>query len=405
MNIHTHAALLVLFCTATTARVGFAQGSLTPPGAPAPTMQTLEQLGVKSDQINAKADALETKSERRIPIGAATTRGDAENEFIITQPGSYYLTGNLSVTRTNGISITAAGVTLDLNGFQISRGGGNGGDGILVNPSAHRTTVKNGSVTGFAFGIRCSSEVIELVTQRAGAGILSQMSVSDCSLIGFEMGDGWQLESCTAYRNGLIGIRSGTGASMSRCVANGNLDIGISASSGSSIVNSSARSNRGIGISALSGSKISDCAATNNGGAGFSLTDGSSITDSTASGNVSDGISVFGIAASLVRGNLLSRNGHSNPAEAAGIRVSSQDNRIEGNNCTENDRGILVSGIGNLIIKNSASGNALNNYEIAANNRYGAIIDLTASGSAAGNGNAAAGTLTTTTNPWANFAY
>ena len=73
----------------------FAQGSLTPPGAPAPTMKTLTQI------------------EPRTAISSIPTT--------ITQSGSYYLTGNLSgVAGQNGITIVASDVTLDLNGFTLT---------------------------------------------------------------------------------------------------------------------------------------------------------------------------------------------------------------------------------------------------------------------------------------------
>jgi len=52
-----------------------AQGSLTPPGAPAPTMKTLDQI------------------EARTPITNTT------NLVTISQPGSYYLTHNLTSAR------------------------------------------------------------------------------------------------------------------------------------------------------------------------------------------------------------------------------------------------------------------------------------------------------------------
>src|SRR5450631_969089 len=72
----------------------FPQGNLTPPGAPAPTMKTLDQI------------------EARTPISSAP--------FTISTPGSYYLTANLPVTTGNAIVISANNVTLDLNGFTIS---------------------------------------------------------------------------------------------------------------------------------------------------------------------------------------------------------------------------------------------------------------------------------------------
>jgi hypothetical protein len=72
----------------------FAQGSLTPPGAPAPVMKSLDQI------------------QPRTPIFSAP--------FIITNSGSYYLTTNLTVSSGDAIDINVSGVTLDLNGFTIS---------------------------------------------------------------------------------------------------------------------------------------------------------------------------------------------------------------------------------------------------------------------------------------------
>src|SRR5713101_4560299 len=71
----------------------FAQGNLTPPGAPAPTMKSLDQI------------------EPRTPISSLPV--------FIGQSGSYYLTGSFDLSSGDGIFISANNVTIDLNGFTI----------------------------------------------------------------------------------------------------------------------------------------------------------------------------------------------------------------------------------------------------------------------------------------------
>ena len=79
-------------------------GPLSPPGGPvASTGKTL------------------TEVEPRIAVNATNTPGTATSLFKITQPGSYYLTGNITgVSGKNGIEIAASGVSLDLTGFDLS---------------------------------------------------------------------------------------------------------------------------------------------------------------------------------------------------------------------------------------------------------------------------------------------
>src|ERR1019366_7708233 len=98
-----------------------AQGSLTPPGAPAPTMKTLAQV------------------EPRTPISSVP--------YTISSPGSYYLTATLTNTGVgiDAITINADDVTLDLKGFTLM-GGPSAGSAINV-PSDHRhVVVRNGGI-------------------------------------------------------------------------------------------------------------------------------------------------------------------------------------------------------------------------------------------------------------------
>src|SRR5256714_9904893 len=117
----------------------FPQGSLTPPGAPAPTMKRLDEVEPRTNLQASPA-----------PAGVDTT--NPNYQFVINQPGSYYLSANLAVTKTNGVQINAEGVTLDLNGFQISRVSSDG-YGIEISVTSPRTTVRNGTVKGFLLGI------------------------------------------------------------------------------------------------------------------------------------------------------------------------------------------------------------------------------------------------------------
>jgi hypothetical protein len=121
----------------------FAQGALTPPGAPAATMKTLDQI------------------EPRTMVNSVNTPGDVNNLFIIGQPGAYYLTSNLTgVSGKYGITIFASNVQLDLNGFTV-QGAAGSSSGIYIPNAVTNVAVRNGSVNGWG-----------------GSGVLSGSSIS-----------------------------------------------------------------------------------------------------------------------------------------------------------------------------------------------------------------------------------
>ncbi|MDQ6631762.1 MAG: hypothetical protein M3Y82_08370, partial [Verrucomicrobiota bacterium] len=105
----------------------FAQGQLTPPAPPAPTMKTLSQIEPRTDVLKLA--------------------GDASNLFIITNTGSYYLTTNIvGVAGKNGIQIVGGKVTLDLNGFAVMGAPGSL-VGIYITGNSTNITVRDGIVT------------------------------------------------------------------------------------------------------------------------------------------------------------------------------------------------------------------------------------------------------------------
>src|SRR2546423_2519484 len=73
--------------------------------------------------------------QNRALAGNVTPGDTAGFPISITQPGSYRLSGNLTVpVSTNGIEILTSNVTIDLNGFSLSGSSTynpNGGSGVF----------------------------------------------------------------------------------------------------------------------------------------------------------------------------------------------------------------------------------------------------------------------------------
>lgn len=187
------ACLLLLSIINSQLSTVFAQGSLTPPGAPAPTMKTLDQI------------------ESRTPISALP--------YTISMPGSYYVTTNLLVAVNNGIVIAANNVTLDLNGFTISsvQNPATIGKAIALGSGSGpvaNITIRNGFITGgvtnngatfggsgFAYGI------FQFGGQSPANVHVSNVTVSGCLYVGIHLGSSnTVVESCIVNTAGTYGI-------------------------------------------------------------------------------------------------------------------------------------------------------------------------------------------------------
>ena len=379
-----------------------------------------------------------TEVEPRIAINATNTPGDADSLFKITQPGSYYLTGNITgVSGKHGIEIVASGVTLDLNGFDLvgATGSFDGVTTTVVNLT--NLAVINGSVRDWGAdgldlrsfsphgsridGVRASGNLA--AGMRAGFGsTLTGCSGSDNGTDGITASTGSTLTNCAAYSNGAIGIFTSSGCALASCSATSNTTNGISVGSNCTVQNCSGYLNTATGIVASSGCTITNCSVTDNTGNGISTGGFCTVTSCTANSNSSIGISVgngcsvidctsvsntqdgiFCVSSCVIRGNNCVTNG--NTGTGSGINATTSDNRIEGNTCTGADRGISVGvlGSGNIIIRNPCSGNTID-WEISANNVVGPILDRRAPASAAISGFSAPDS-TGSTHPNANFTY
>jgi len=258
-------------------------GPLNPPAGPvAPTLKTL------------------TEVEPRIAINLTNTPGDNDSLFKITQPGSYYLTGNITgVVGKHGIEIAASGVTLDLNGFDLVGVPGMGAfDGVsVVNGGVGNVTVRNGSVRNWADeGIDLSIALISRID-----GVLATANLGN----GIHVGNGGTVSNCTAFSNSGDGIANGSSCVVSNCAVFDNSGVGIRASIGTS--------------------SITECLVSGNAGGGISVGNHCTIARCTVRGNALDGI--LCASACLIVDNLCADNG-SGASVGAGIRVTGSDNRI-----------------------------------------------------------------------------
>ncbi len=371
--------------------------------------------------------------EPRTAINLTNTPGDADSLFKITQPGSYYLTGNLTGgSSKKGVEVASDNVTLDLNGFALLGVAGSL-SGIGTDVGHNNVTVRNGAVTGWggdgvelATGSASLGQVVESVAVRScGVGIrvrngvvrsctvsacpggailgLDKSTVESCHTIGgsigISTGDGSVIRSCIVEQSTGDGISAGTDGVIAHCTARANAAFGLGVSLGGRVVDCVARDNTSGGIFADAGSVVEGCSATSNNTEGIVVFAGCLVVGCAAESNGLSGIKVTSNCG--VRDNVCKGNG--TLGIGAGIFATGADNRIEGNNCTLADRGIDISGAGNIIIKNTCSGNTID-WVIVANNVVGPILDRRAPASVAISGFSFVGSLATT-DPHANFSY
>jgi hypothetical protein len=336
-----------------------------PPGPPGAAMKSLDQV------------------EPRTPI--------SELPFTISESGSYYLTGNLLVAEgQGGIRIDASNVALDLMGFTLN-GNGVGLWGIEVNGDG--ITIRDGNI------VRFNGDGIRRVSGGTGENwILEGLRIRENSGAGIRRpGDHTRIRSVIVEGNGSGGVTGGRGVIRidgSTIIGNG---WGVQAD-GVIMIDSTVSANEGIGIEAGGGELrysliggnaghgvrglpaafwlIDGCVVSGNGGDGIRIASGEwslhgdveTVSDSTAMPRI--------ISGSTVAGNT-----------GSGILVEASLTRIEANYVISNRVGIDVILLGNIVIKNTVSGNTEMDFRIADGNQVGLIGTMEEVGH----------------HPWANF--
>ncbi len=309
----------------------FSQGSLTPPGAPSPTMKTLTQI------------------EPRIDVATVLPSGNVLH--VIGASGSYYLSEDIIVTNASGwgIYVAVPNVRIDMNGFSIRTTSGSD-YAIFLRASADNFSIKNGNISGFDYGIygqagvkrttvesiamdevdgglfldaeakviECSfsgrsdsskvgivvgeSSLIDKATVRAfplNAGIqcgtdslVTDSNVSNC-LHGIMVGGGSVIKNCVLHDNLATGINSAAGdILLDSCLVIGNNTQGIYidndlSSSSCEIINCNVSGNGETGIYVKTTSvKIENCNVSLNGSSGIYLSNSATVSGCTVTGNV-----------------------------------------------------------------------------------------------------------------------
>ena len=233
-----------------------------------------------------------------IEINQADVEANGGFPYVISEPGSYILTGNLSVpgNNTTAIEVRADDVTLDLNGFAIGCGGlfdvddicllGSGGEGVTAffvsgenSDSASNTVVRNGTIRGMGRnGVNVNSGLVE--------GIQALRNKS----FGIRVGEG-AVTNCLAQTNFGTGIGLGKGVAASN-IASFNGGDGMNVRDGV-VRNNVIESNLGDGIVSEGSAVILGNQVSSNSGTALNLTpelDGvSGYADNVIEGAVTDG--------------------------------------------------------------------------------------------------------------------
>lgn len=376
--------------------------------------------------------------EPRIAISSANTPGDANSVYRISNPGSYYLTGNVvgQIGKDAVILIAADNVTLDLGGYTIvctetppqsvAQYGVNSGvvkgatvrNGKIAFAGTSHIAMSNSvgtrieGIYGFsasegAISVGAGATVVDCTVIQAGSqGINAEQGsvIRNCTVQG--TGDNGitvtrgVIDGCSVTGAGAYGFSLGEGSTVTSSTASG-CNYGFGAVSKSRFVNCVATGSTNNGIVAGFGGVVEGSTANNNGVDGILANDDAVVRNCTASDNTGHGINADNRA--VIIGNSANKNGAANAGTTSGgIYVAGTDCRVEGNSVMGNDWGIRVNAAGSFIVRNTASSNTTTNYTTVTNNFWGPVVSAAAS--AANSGNSGFGGLGNT-DPNANFSY
>lgn len=345
------------------------------------------------------------------------------------------LTASSGSANGNGITITADGVLLDLNGFCLRGAVGETEDGVRIDTHARNVEVRNGTIC--QWGDNGIDAGVVFPTQAATGSVFRELRVCDNFRDGIKAGPNTFVDRVHASSNGRlnadsghevgVGIKVYQGSLVSECIVMDNHSHGILPRSRSEVHNCIIFRNSHDGIHAGSHSLITGCVIAQGlaGSEGVEVYEASAVMRTvtvdnaehgmrskgpnvmchrnTAVGNAADGIKVAGSGNLVIEnstvangddgvsdlgGSLVFRNNSHDNAGGTGLKAIDDGNWIHNNHVIHNGNGIELESGGSLVTENSASGNTSADYAIGTGNQTGPFVSSPS--------NAA---------PWVNFEY
>lgn len=321
-----------------------AAGPLAPPAGPiTPTHKTLTQL------------------EPRTPVNSLPGASNAVH--VISQPGSYYLTGDI-VRQPNkmGILVAADHVTIDLGGFSLIGVNDNfHSTNIGISPSGARTnlTVRNGTIRGWGYatlGATCTDSLWE------------DLAVIDNTAGGLHIHGTHN----SIFRNirvraasGEVGIETGNNSLVEGCVIDGPTD-GINTLFNCAIVNCTVTGCAGAGIETFAHTSVTNCSVYDC-ARGIMMTSGGAVRGCSVTSCTVVGIEM-GLGVTVLDSSIRFC--------PIGIRTrpnTAGHGRIEGNSLSNNGVGLQIDSPNNTVIRNTITGSTTAPAQIAPGNAAGAL--------------------------------
>jgi len=230
-------------------------------------------------------------NQPRALAGGVTSGDDPGFPVIISESGSYRLTGNLTVENGDGIVIFVDNVTVDFNGFSIIGVGSGSRIGVLCSHYYQNITLVNGSVCSMG------SDGIWL---SGGHGLVEKIHAVNNGGIGINVSVASIVSSCVAYGNSSYGISLYDGIVSGNTVKY-NDDDGIHVDHTGTVTGNNVIGNKGYGI--------------------FAEKEGTVVLRNSVSGNTGFGLRLG--PANGYANNVLTNNngGNANPQVLGGIEI------------------------------------------------------------------------------------